>query len=1378
MKNNLIKKYSVLFVGMIYMLSYFFQSLSFFNFSLILNTVYAEDQLDYTNLVAVFVDDKIYDDIENDMQRYAQEYIQWEDSSNRYNSISNSKAIVLPIDTDNMSASDITKILENMYFDGISGEPSKLIWTVLVWDIPLPVVNQDGFIYPTVYPYVDFEEQKFIWNDQSKYFVYNDNPDGEAEIWHWIINFDEIWQYENYFDKLQNYSDDPSEFIGKNIRYDDLIANKQYFYKEAINSYVNSFMFAEDLGYRRYTDLMVKLMQDSHNDMIADLLSWFDGMEELQATTESMNTPTMTLETMIKDGFIKSYSSLIWWKQLDNIVRNVETANRWIEQYTWSDWEWKARTALDTHYLKMEQKDETLLRMNWGLDPLIITFNNAFEDIVNDKIEEEKYWLNEVIPLTYLEYDGYKKYNLTKFNCVWKEYNAFENYFFGTKASGIWSMQETSTYRWTFRNLDDIAGLTVDDIQSGDHPSSDIDDTVDLNKKSVWWSYDIFATQVDANRWYNITNTISELDTYNEKKIPKMEYWNTKCDKKFLGICWRKRRWESDTAPEDHLCDPNDEELQWWCELPQEFAVRNRWWASPLNLSWMDAWKSWYNFQDAIMPVFDIAGSKQLTSWELEANSFEWVEEYTRLIQKTFVPDGSKYYTKNKDKEEPANDNGEWYTDMWEDMKFTNRLAGDDLDDPTWTYTNPKLADDVDYFDQFDSNAHIEWGVIKIIKEDDDVCVWKGEIFTYKTLDSRVKNNLSTSTTIDGSSYKVFQDPQSPVKLFYDGIVSKMSSIDDEVQTKIDTLNISTQSGLTYNLNDLWNYIQGIEDDINDILNYSVWSLSSLSNSQKQALADERESSFAFWDVAIVTGKIENIKDQFLDLDGFTEDFSYDDLSSYIDQQYYNFNINNWSRVLLDTWRDNIFNQLSTTENKFNSIGWLIWDAEDEYEDISKIPLTLNSLLLTKRGVISASVTNSSWVALWCNSSYYGELCNAIDDVRDNLSDYRVDINDSIDEIPDFEFNDYNLDGTLGPLLDIQPFGSISGNIINSDIDNDKAEIYGKINIFPVSSNTELTASIKWMNMTTSDRPIDSPKYITFKWIGWDKVSFIYPNIYKSEIFSGDSSILKLKSPENIAVAIKEYLKETVKKYNEYLLEQYNGRYTLYGQNPNAYNLLENLNPLADPTNMTARSYNLMDEDILIEELEERLNNGAFFDGQMWDYEPIEFISHMIYYQNIAWQQRELWDTIEEEMSNNRSAFDVNEKISHIVDNYLVSENNKWNFITPWYRDEGYEVAFINSDGSDYIDYKDDPDFVQRVTSASQNYNSEAMPNIEQTQLEEELQNECNIPEDGWVMLFDLQEWWSPWLKAVRCWREKTRSKPAKFSFDRSSSLWPVFNLW
>jgi hypothetical protein len=67
----------------------------------------------------------------------------------------------------------------------------------------------------------------------------------------------------------------------------------------------------------------------------------------------------------------------------------------------------------------------------------------------------------------------------------------------------------------------------------------------------------------------------------------------------------------------------------------------------------MDTRSSGYNFQDAILPVYDIAGSKEISNPENEANSFSGVEKYSRLIQQTFVPTQSKYYTKNKDKLEP-----------------------------------------------------------------------------------------------------------------------------------------------------------------------------------------------------------------------------------------------------------------------------------------------------------------------------------------------------------------------------------------------------------------------------------------------------------------------------------------------------------------------------------------------------------------------------------------------------------------------------------------------------------------------------------------------------------------------------------------------------
>ncbi|HRX63772.1 MAG TPA: hypothetical protein P5060_01570 [Candidatus Absconditabacterales bacterium] len=1350
-------------------MSYFLQSISFFDFG----KVYAENQLDYTNLVAIFVDDDIYNDIKDDVQRYAQDYIQGSDSNTRYNAISNSRSIVMPIDVENMQATDIVKILENMYFDGVSGEPSKLIGTVLIGDIPLPVINDNGFVYPSIYPYVDFEEQKFIRSDQDQYFVYNDNPKGQAEIWHGVINFENISEYDEYFDKLQNYSDDPDSYIGKNIWYDDFIANKKYFYGEALNSYINNFLFAEDLGYHRYSDLMVKLMQGAHNDMIGDLLAGFDGMDELTSATDNMNTPTMTLQNMIKNGYLKSYTSLIGGKQLDNVLKNVETANRWIETYTGSDGSGKIRTALDTHYLKIEQKDETLLRTEGGTESLIISINNALEEIVDEKVEEEQYWLNEVIPLGYLKYDGYKK----GAKCTWKTYDAYENYFFGSDAKYIKSMEETSTYRGTFRNFDNISGLTIDDIQSSDYPSSDIENEIDLYKKSVGGSYDIFATQVDANRGYNINNTINELAIYDDNKIAQREYWNTECDKKFLGICWKRRRWKADTAPEDHLCNLNDENEQGGCESVNEFAIRNRGGASTLNLSGVGSWKSGYNFQDAILPVFDVAGSTQIEDAERGANSFEGVDKYTRLIQKTFVPGQKKYYTKNADKEEPDLYGSLYNTKMGEEMKFTNRLPINDLDDPDWIYTEPLKSGNVSFFDKFDNSTTWEGTgeekILKITKEYDNDCVGKGEIYTYKTLDSRVKNNLTSEEQINGKYLKVFSDLESPYKVFYDDIITRLNSNTDLLNTNIDGL---INNGTGY----LMSNVVALDDHIDDITS-QIWSIinqfgiSSMSSTEIQNMANNWQSALTQNDADIVTDLAEEIKDQLLDVHAFTENFSFEGIKGFVENGIYNFKVQGNGLIFLEDWQNNILSTLETNKIKYNNIESNLDALETKYNNIGEIhPAQLVPLLIGKKQTINAMVVNGSGVGLGCNGSY-ASLCNAIDIVKNNINTYGGNINNKIDEIESLTYQNYDENGDPDGNETIEPFVDIIENVDNSTINSEFQTLSNIINSIEASNDIGLVKHIPGMNMTTSDRPIDSPRYLTFKGIGGDKVTFIYPNLYKSEVFSGDNNVLKLKSPEEIKYAIEEYLKEVVKKYNEYLTDQLNKKQLLYNSNTFAFNKLGEQDALANPN----RSYNTIDTDFLIEKLKEEIQNNAYFGGNIGqDDDPILFLAEMLYYQNIHWQERSLGETIQDDMNNIRTDFDVNLKIKHVLNNYLIDDNDQGKLLTPGYRSGGYEIAFINSDGSDLIAYENEPIFVQNLKNANENYGlPEAINNVEQTQLEEELQNECNIPEEGGVLLFDINEGNSPWINALQCRWEKIREKPFSFEFNWNNSFGPVLNL-
>ena len=239
---------------MLYGVSYLLQNSIFVD----RRKVYAAENPDTTNLVAVFVDKDIYKDITTDLVRYTTRYIQ--------RKISNSKAIVFPIDTTTLKAHEISQMLENMYFEGLEDEPSKLVGTILIGNIPLPVVQNNGFIYPSIYPYVDFEDQQFIYDTNEEFFVYNNNPNGQAEIWHGLINFDTIEDYESFFTKVRSYYNNPTAFVDKTIRYDDFIGLKKYFIPENTKYYVNNLIFSEDIGYHRFTSLLLDTLTSEHNN--------------------------------------------------------------------------------------------------------------------------------------------------------------------------------------------------------------------------------------------------------------------------------------------------------------------------------------------------------------------------------------------------------------------------------------------------------------------------------------------------------------------------------------------------------------------------------------------------------------------------------------------------------------------------------------------------------------------------------------------------------------------------------------------------------------------------------------------------------------------------------------------------------------------------------------------------------------------------------------------------------------------------------------------------------------------------------------------------------------------------------------------------------
>lgn len=76
------------------------------------------------------------------------------------------------------------------------------------------------------------------------------------------------------------------------------------------------------------------------------------------------------------------------------------------------------------------------------------------------------------------------------------------------------------------------------------------------------------------------------------------------------------------------------------------------------------------------------------------------------------------------------------------------------------------------------------------------------------------------------------------------------------------------------------------------------------------------------------------------------------------------------------------------------------------------------------------------------------------------------------------------------------------------------------------------------MNIITPERPIDSPRYLSFQGVGGNEIRLIYPNLFKTELFKGENHIFKLKTPQEIRSALETYLRNKVTEYNTLLLKE------------------------------------------------------------------------------------------------------------------------------------------------------------------------------------------------------------------------------------------------
>ncbi len=182
-----------------------------------------------------------------------------------------------------------------LYYSGLKNDGrSQLIGTILIGEVPLPIVEKDGNLWPSVYPYVDFENKNYDYDFDKKRFVANFSGDNQPEIWHGVIrsgldDFDiQMKELKAFFDENHKIHTGETAF-DKKVFYADFSAQSALGDGLQEGNYDRWIDSLEDLSYERFTKSLLKKLQE-------------DQAEDFEDKIDSSTIPKID-EDMLPDGY-------------------------------------------------------------------------------------------------------------------------------------------------------------------------------------------------------------------------------------------------------------------------------------------------------------------------------------------------------------------------------------------------------------------------------------------------------------------------------------------------------------------------------------------------------------------------------------------------------------------------------------------------------------------------------------------------------------------------------------------------------------------------------------------------------------------------------------------------------------------------------------------------------------------------------------------------------------------------------------------------------------------------------------------------------------------------------------------------------------------
>ena len=180
---------------------------------------------------------------------------------------------ILPI-ANTTSPVEIASMLKQAYYQNLPDfQNYNLKGLIIIGDLPLPVVDKSGNRFISIYPYTDFENPAFIWDDQIDFFVESGQSYPYPEIWHGLINFPEKQSIAEYLDKNHLHHTGVSEFsdFDAKIFYSEPHHDAKSFNQDLFLSYQTFQALIEEFAYNRYSGKLLDLLSRNSSGLFQEL---------------------------------------------------------------------------------------------------------------------------------------------------------------------------------------------------------------------------------------------------------------------------------------------------------------------------------------------------------------------------------------------------------------------------------------------------------------------------------------------------------------------------------------------------------------------------------------------------------------------------------------------------------------------------------------------------------------------------------------------------------------------------------------------------------------------------------------------------------------------------------------------------------------------------------------------------------------------------------------------------------------------------------------------------------------------------------------------------------------------------------------------------